>query len=149
MGEDVDRRMIVTALLAAPLLACGEPLSPPALAMRFEVTRESLDAIGSALRSYAVRNRYKFEEGQVGIDRFFNLQNESMRISIAAGNWDDAAVSTHDWPYEYQVHFYPTDTSSRPDALAYEIGSLLSAIEGVRKSGPNFVPDKNMQEPGP
>ena len=147
MGEDTNRRVVLVALIAT-LSACVEPIRPPTLAMRFEITRESLNAISSTFRTYATRNRYKFEDVEVGVDRFFSLTNESMRISMGAGGWADAAVTTHHWPYEYQVHFYPTDPSSDLDSLAQEIAMLLSSIDGVRKSGPNFVPDKN-DAPGP
>jgi len=136
----MDRRVVVAAMVAT-LSACGEPLSPPALAMRFEVTHESLDAIASALRAYALSNRYKFEEGEFGIDRFFDLRNDSVHIAVGAGGWNDAALIGHDWPFEYQVHFYPRHPTTRVDAQASEIGALLSSIDGVRKSGPNFVPD--------
>lgn len=146
MGESVHRRTFATALMAASVLACGEPIAPPVLAMRFEVTRESLDEIESALSNYASRHRYKFETFQGPIDRYFSLENERMRIAMGAGAWNEAAHNTHEWPFEYQVHFYPTDRSESIDALANEIGELLAAIEGVRKSGPNFVPNKDNSE---
>jgi hypothetical protein len=147
MGSRLHRRAFVAALMAVTLSACGEPIAPPALAMRFEITRESLDEIESALSGYASRNRYKFETFQGPTDRSFSLHNEHMRIEMGAGAWNEPAYNTHEWPFEYQVDFYPADRSVNLDALAREMGSLLAAIEGVRKSGPNFVPDKDGSEP--
>lgn len=139
------RRAIIAAFLASSLLAC-EPVSPPVLAMRFEVTQESLSAIETALRGYAARERYKFDVYQGDVDRHFALSNEYVRITMGAGAWNEAAYITHEWPFEYQVHFYTADTSVDVNTLAVEIGALLSAIPGVRKSGPNFVPDKIVPE---
>jgi hypothetical protein len=106
--------------------------------MRFEVARESLDAIDAALSHYAARNRYKFEAVESGVDRTFVLTNEYVSVFMGAGAWNDAAYITHDWPFEYQVNFYVADdTTIDIETLAVEIGALLSAIPGVRKSGPN------------
>lgn len=139
-GAAVVRRVVFVGLLATLLWACGERVLPPTLAMRFEITRDARDAIGSFLETYAARGKFEFRTFDSGVDRSFILTRQDLEIVVAAGNWDDADRLTHKWPYEYQVQFYPTDRKADMQRLAIVIGSEWESIPGVRKSGPNFVP---------
>lgn len=134
----MTRRFAIACAAALMLAGC----EPPARTLRFEVPPPARAEFFARLRSFALANRFKYEEGATDAGGYqCSLERDDVRIAV--GNvWIEAPAQEGQAPAsaisatQFDVSFYPAEqgpSAQEIEALAQRLATAALEVAGVRK----------------